>query len=64
MPELGRKLDFMLGKATGSIHNIQRSQDMLKSLQRIGLNDTPATRAYLTEHFIKVLNTADNIVKT
>jgi hypothetical protein len=29
-PELGRKLDYVFGKATGSAHNIERSQEMLR----------------------------------
>ncbi|GIV96379.1 MAG: hypothetical protein KatS3mg057_1036 [Herpetosiphonaceae bacterium] len=62
-PELGRKLDFMLGKATGSQHNGDRSQSMLSQLQRIGLNDTPATRNYLIQHFFKVLNDSSNIAR-
>ena len=36
VPELGRKLDFILGKATGSIHNIQRSQTMASQLGKLG----------------------------
>ena len=62
LPELGRKLDFMFGKATGSAHNVQRSRDMLRQLQRIGLHDTPANRAYIEEHLTMVLNDPNNIV--
>ncbi len=61
IPDLGRKLDFIFGKATGSQHNIQRSRDMLRQLQRIGLNDTVANRAYLEEHLTKVLNDPSSI---
>ncbi len=63
IPELGRKLDFVLGKATGSQHNINRSRAMLAQLQRIGLSDTPAARQYLAEHFTRVLNDPNNIAR-
>jgi RHS repeat-associated protein len=46
---IGTKLDFMLGKATGSLHNINRSQSMLRLLQKMGLPDTQATREYLAK---------------
>jgi RHS repeat-associated protein len=62
IPELGKKLEFMLGKATGSAHNIDRSQSLLAQLQRIGLSDNPETRAYLAEHFTSVLNTPNNVL--
>ena len=52
-PEIGRKLDYMLGKATGSQHNIDRSADMLQK----------ATRDYLYNHFTQVLNDPTNVVK-
>jgi len=48
-PNLGSKLDYVLGRATGSTHNIERSQAMLTQLESIGLRDTPGTRQYLTE---------------
>ena len=54
--ELGSKLDYLLGKATGNAHNIARSAAMKKSLENIGLGDSNFTRAYLTNYFNKVLN--------
>ena len=51
---LGNKLDYVLGKATGSAHNINRSTSMLRKLEKIGLPDSAATREYLAEHFSKV----------
>jgi hypothetical protein len=61
VPELGNKLDYPLGKATGSAHNIQRSTDMLRQLERIGLPDSPATRQLLNDHLTDVLNDPSNI---
>jgi len=61
---IGNKLDYFLGKATGAKHNIDRSMAMVTQLKSIGLNDTPATRKLLAEHLDSVINNADNIVKT
>jgi hypothetical protein len=60
-PQLGKKLDFILGKATGNNHNIQRSKDMLRQMERIGLPDNPSTRKFLEEHFTEVINNPHNI---
>ena len=45
----------MLGKATGSAENIQRSQQMLSDLRHIGLGDTAEARALLKNHFDGIL---------
>lgn len=62
VPELGRKLDFFFGKGSGSEHNIARSRDLLRQLERIGLHDTPAHRQYLEEVLTKTLNDPTNIL--
>lgn len=59
--ELGRKLEFFLGNATGSDENVERSTAMLEQLKSIGLGDTRETREYLTQHFNEVLNNPSNI---
>ena len=61
-PKLGRKLDFLLGLATGA-RNVQRSRAMASELGRIGLHDSPATREMLADHFAKVLNDPTNILE-
>ena len=48
-PDLGNKLNYLFGQATGTVHNIQRSLQMLKQLNSIGILDNPANRAYITE---------------
>ncbi len=63
MPELGNKLDYPLGKAAGSAHNLQRSADMLRQLESIGLPDSAATRRLLSDHLTEVLNNPSNIVR-
>jgi hypothetical protein len=37
--DLGKKLDYVFGKAKGSIHNVERSVDMERQLNRIGIFD-------------------------
>ncbi len=61
IPELGKKLDFIFGKATGDSRNVRRSKALQQELQRIGLNDTPENREYLTAHLTWVLNDPTNI---
>jgi hypothetical protein len=63
-PEIGNKLDFLLGKATGDPKNVVRSKDMLRSMESIGLRDNATTRQYLSEQLETAVNQADNIVKT
>jgi RHS repeat-associated protein len=60
---IGNKLDYFFGQATGRLHNLQRSADMLRQLQRIGLPDTAANRAFLEAHLNSVLNNSSNIVR-
>lgn len=61
-PQLGNKLSYVFGQATGTPHNIARSQDMLRQMARIGLSDSGAGRAVVREHLAEVLNTATNII--
>ncbi|MFQ3610672.1 MAG: RHS repeat-associated core domain-containing protein, partial [Fimbriimonadales bacterium] len=61
LPELGRKLDYIFGKASGDPHSVRRSRALQQELQRIGINDTPENREYLTAHLTWVLNDPTNI---
>lgn len=60
-PDIGSKLEYFLGRATGSAHNIERSQEMLRQLERIGLPDTAATRQLLTDLLASTLRDQSNI---
>jgi RHS repeat-associated protein len=62
VPNLGRKLEYFLGNATGNLHNVDRSTGMLRQLESVGLGDGAATRQYLTDHLTGVVNDASNIV--
>lgn len=62
--ELGSKLDFVFGRATGNRHNIERSIGMENQLRRVGIFDTPAGRAHVQQHLDDVLGDASNIART
>ena len=49
LPNLGNKLEYVFGNATGTAHNIERSQTMFGQLERIGLRDSPEARRYFTD---------------
>lgn len=64
VPNIDKKLDFVFGKATGSLHNIQRSTTMQRQLNRIGIFDNAAGRSYLNGHLGKVLNNSKSILSS
>ena len=53
----------MLGRATGSPSNVQRSLALLQQLERIGLPDTPETRSYLSSELQSAYSNPDNVVR-
>lgn len=59
--DLGNKLDYLFGKASGSKHNIERSKSMQAALQKIGIYDTSSGREYISNHLNDVLNDSTNI---
>ncbi len=44
---IGRKVEYMLGRATGSAHNLARTRELASTLRGVGLEDNPWTREYL-----------------
>jgi hypothetical protein len=63
VPQIGEKLKYIFGKATGSAHNIERSTDMAKQLSRIGIFDNASGNSYLKNHLTEALNNPNNILK-
>lgn len=61
---ISKKADFILGKATGNAHNIERSKSMLRQMERIGLPDTPQVRGLLKDHLISTLRDPNSIKDT
>ncbi len=62
VPVLGRKIDYLLGLAIGSRHNIVRSRAMASALSKIGIYDNQEMRQYLAEHLTQALSSDLNIV--
>jgi len=62
-PVLGRKLDYLFGFATGNQHNIHRSTAMLNQMNRIGISDTAANRAYMTTALTNAFHYAQPIAQ-
>jgi RHS repeat-associated protein len=60
--QLGTKLEYFFGNATGSSHNIQRSGDMVKQLNRIGIQDNARGREIFANHLRSVFADADSVV--
>ena len=58
---IGRKLDYLFGRASGNAHNIERSTSMLRQMERIGLQDTPAARQFMNGYFQQVFRNTANV---
>ena len=57
------KLTYLFGKATGDAKNIQRSKEMLRSLERIGLNDSPKNREHVKSQLKGVMKNPSAVAK-
>ena len=64
VPNLGKKLEYLFGRAAGSAHNVQRSESMLAQLERIGLSDSAASRGVVRQHLEGVVSDVSNVVRT
>ncbi|MEM5948951.1 hypothetical protein WKV44_10410 [Spirochaetia bacterium 38H-sp] len=63
MPNIGSKLEYVFGKATGNIHNIKRSQEMLRSLEKIGIYDNEVGRTYFQNALIESFYNGPGVVQ-
>ena len=63
LPELGNKLNYVFGQATGALHNIQRSTDMLNQLNRIGIFNNAAGRDLITRKITEAYYHAQPILQ-
>ncbi len=62
-PDIGTKLEYFFGNATGNAHNIQRSGDMASQLNRIGIGDNARGRALFAKHLEDVFNDPNSVVR-
>ena len=60
---ISRKTDFMLGRATGRVHNIERSKGMFEQIKKIGLWDNRETRGVIKDNLINTLKDPSSVVK-
>ena len=57
-------MEYIFGNATGTLHNIQRSTDMANQLSRIGINDTPQWRSYITNVLYDIYYEVEPLIQT
>ena len=60
--DLGNKLDYAFGQATGSQHNIERSIANANQLSKIGIHNNEIGRQIVQDHFIETFNTYSSII--
>ena len=63
-PDLGQKLEFVFGNATGSLHNINRSLSMERVLNKIGIFDNYAGRQIVERTIIDSFYNSEGIVQS
>ncbi|WP_312072146.1 hypothetical protein [Anaerotignum propionicum] len=61
--DLGKKLEYVFGNATGTKHNIDRSIAMEKQLNSNGIFDNKVGREIVQNNLTKVFNDSFSIVK-
>jgi len=64
IPDIGRKLEYLFGNATSNQHNIDRSIQMERQLNSIGIFDNENGRLYINEVLNNTVNNPNNIVGT
>ncbi|WP_330984958.1 MULTISPECIES: hemagglutinin repeat-containing protein [Enterobacterales] len=57
------KFNYLFGRATGSKHNLDRSNQLALEMKRLGVTDDLNGQAALAEHFDQAAKNPDNIVK-
>jgi RHS repeat-associated protein len=62
--QIGSKLEYIFGKATGSAHNIERSTGMLRQLESVGIFDNAAGRALLKNHLEAAYSSAKAVLQS
>jgi hypothetical protein len=64
LPQIGTKLEFVFGKATGSAYNIGRSKGMLRQLEKIGIFDNEAGRSLLKTHLESTYKSTKGVLQS
>ncbi|WP_081850736.1 VENN motif pre-toxin domain-containing protein [Kosakonia radicincitans] len=58
-----KKFDYLFGKATGSDHTLDRTNQLALEMKRLGVTDDINGYALLAEHFTQATKNPNNIVK-
>lgn len=61
---IGTKLEYVFGKATGNAHNIERSTGMLKQLNSVGIFDNPMGRSLLKSNLENAFRGTEGILQS
>lgn len=61
---IGTKLEYVFGRATGSAHNIERSTEMLRQLESVGIFDNAAGRSLLKSHLESVYSGTEGVLQS
>ena len=61
IPQVGNKLEYVFGKATGNLHNIQRSVDLQRKVNSIGIYDNENGRKIILDALSRTLNDKTSI---
>jgi len=58
------KIGYLLGRASGRDHNVQRAAENAAQMRRIGVHDTAEGRALLRAHFDEAARSPSNVTST
>jgi hypothetical protein len=58
------KVGYIFGHATGRQHNIDRAEQNIVQMKRLGLSDTPESHAYIRKHLESVPENPSNILRS
>lgn len=61
--QIGTKLEYVFGKATGSVHNIELSTGMLRQPESVGIYDNAAGRSLLQTHLEGAYSASEGIIQ-
>ncbi|MBN9386394.1 MAG: hypothetical protein J0H74_36895, partial [Chitinophagaceae bacterium] len=64
LPQLGNKLKYLFGKATGSLHNLERTAEMNRLLNSIGIFDNAQGQALIRAHLGEILNSTKGVTQS
>lgn len=61
--DLGNKLEYQFGNASGNEHNLDRTRGLLAEMKKLGFEDTAENRSYFQKYYNNVLNDSNNIIE-